>query len=137
MLKKISIRTAKGESLVDVTSQIENVVTESGVTEGACLVFVPHTTAGLTINSGLDEKTLKDIVDELKRFVPSRVDFHHQYDTPADAAGHIKAVLVGNSLDLIITDGELLLGHSQSVLFCEFDGPRNRNFFVRILEQTK
>ncbi len=134
MLEKIKLRTESGENLVDVTSEIDMVIQESGIIEGACLVFVPHTTAGITINSALDVNTTKDILHELDRLVPTRVDFYHQYDTPQDAAGHIKSVLVGQSQSIIISGGRLKLGSSQSVLFCEFDGPRDRQVWLRILQ---
>lgn len=134
MLEKIKLRTESGENLVDVTSEIDAVIQESGIIEGACLVFVPHTTAGITINSALDVNTTKDILHELDRLVPTRVDFYHQYDTPQDAAGHIKSVLVGQSQSIIISGGRLKLGSSQSVLFCEFDGPRDRQVWLRILQ---
>ncbi|MEA3440596.1 MAG: secondary thiamine-phosphate synthase enzyme YjbQ [Chloroflexota bacterium] len=134
MLKKIKLRTEIGEDLVDVTSEIDMVIQDSGIIEGACLVFIPHTTAGITINSALDVNTTKDILHELDRLVPTRVDFYHQYDTPQDAAGHIKSVLVGQSQSIIISEGGLKLGSSQSVLFCEFDGPRDRQVWLRILQ---
>lgn len=135
MIKKIKIQTGAGDNLFNITEDVRNLVSESGVQEGLCVLYVPHTTAGLTINSGMDPNTILDIVDEIGRLVPTRVNFMHQYDTPADAAGHIKSVLIGNSLSLIITGGELLLGHSQSVLFCEFDGPRERTVVARILSE--
>ena len=97
------------------------------------MVYVPHTTAALTVNSAMDPKTPLDIVDEVHRIVPTRVDFQHIYDTPADAAGHVKASLVGGDLTLIVTEGDLLLGGSQSVMFFEFDGPRSRKVVVRIM----
>ncbi len=133
MLKTIRFDTPRGDALVDITAQVQRAIAESGIAAGLCAIVVPHTTAGLTINSGLDAATLEDIVAELKRLVPTRVDFAHQYDTPADAAGHIKATLVGHSATLVIEDGKLLLGHSQSILFCEFDGPRKRRAQVKII----
>ena len=135
MLQDILLRTKPGESLLDITGDIQAAVEESGVREGICIVAVPHTTAGVTINSGLDENTLRDITEEMDRIIPTRVDFHHQYDTPRDASGHIKSVIIGSNLSLIVTEGRLLLGFSQSVLFCEFDGPRNRKVWLRIIEE--
>ena len=134
MLKVVKFDTPRGDALVDITAQVGQVVAESGIQAGLCALVVPHTTAGITINSGLDPATPDDIVADLKRLVPTRVDFVHQYDTPADAAGHIKATLVGHSLTLVIDDGKLLLGHSQSIMFYEFDGPRHRQVQVKILE---
>jgi secondary thiamine-phosphate synthase enzyme len=133
MLITLNLQTPKGESLNDITGQIEGAIRDSGVQEGLCVLFCPHTTAALTMNSGIDPKTAQDILDEVHRLVPTRVDFRHIYDTPADAAGHIKSVLVGNSLSLIVAQGKLLLGHSQSVFFYEFDGPRSRKVVARII----
>ena len=133
MLSIVELQTPRGDALVDITEQVKAVVAESGVTAGICFIVVPHTTAGITINSGLDPATPDDILADIKRLVPKRVDFVHQYDTPADAAGHIKATLVGNSLTLIIDEGQLLIGWSQSILFYEFDGPRNRQVQVKII----
>jgi len=136
MLKKIELKTKAGESMVNITEELRVVIKESGVIEGICMVYVPHTTAALTVNSAMDPKTPMDIVDEVHRIVPTRVDFHHIYDTPADAAGHVKASLIGGDLSLIVTEGDLLLGGSQSVMFFEFDGPRTRKVMVRIMEDA-
>lgn len=119
--------------MTDITGRVRAAVGESGVVEGLCIVFVPHTTAGVTLNSGVDPKTAADIVSEMRRIVPTRVDFQHTYDTPADAAGHIKATLVGSSASLIVSKGQLLLGGSQSIFFFEFDGPRERKVHVQVL----
>lgn len=135
MFKTINIQTPSGESLTNVTEQVQSVVSESGVKEGICVVYVPHTTAGILINSALDQNTALDIIEDLRRLVPTRVDFHHIYDTPADASGHIKASLVGGSQSLIVTGGKLLLGSSQSLLFFEFDGPRKRQVHVRVVSE--
>ncbi len=135
MLKTIELQTPPGESLTNVTGQVQAAVRESGVREGICVVYVPHTTAAILINSALDKNTSVDIIEDLRRLVPTRVDFHHIYDTPADAAGHIKATLVGGSQSLIVTGGELLLGSSQSVFFFEFDGPRKRQVLVRVVSE--
>ncbi|MEZ4666343.1 MAG: secondary thiamine-phosphate synthase enzyme YjbQ [Anaerolineae bacterium] len=134
MLRTVELSTPAGESLTDVTAQVKKLVETSGVLSGLCVVFVPHTTAAITINSALDAATATDIIKDLKRIVPTRVDFAHQYDTPADAAGHIKAALVGHSITLIVDRGSVVLGGSQSVLFYEFDGPRERKVHVKIQE---
>lgn len=137
MLTKIDLQTPSGESLIDITAQVEEAVRSSGIVEGICAVFVPHTTAGLAVNSAMDENTLLDLREELHRLVPTRADFHHIYDTPADAAGHIKSVLVGASLTLIVSQSGLLLGNSQSILFIEFDGPRPRQVWVRTMGEPQ
>ncbi len=133
MLKTLTLETPAGDALVDITKQVKDAVAESGVESGLCAIIVPHTTAGITINSNLDPATPTDLLAEIKRLAPTRVDFAHQYDTPADAAGHIKATLVGNSLTLPIAGGELLVGWSQAILFFEFDGPRSRTAQVKII----
>jgi len=134
MLKTLSLATPKGDSLTDITAQIREAVASSGLQAGLCVLFVPHTTAAITLNSALDSATAQDIIADLNRLVPKRVDFLHQYDTPADAAGHIKAALIGHSITLIIAEGRLLLGGSQSVLFYEFDGPRQRQVHIKLIE---
>jgi secondary thiamine-phosphate synthase enzyme len=133
MLSILSLKTPPGESLVDITPLVSNAVEQSGVTAGLCVVIVPHTTAAVTINSALDPATPEDIITELRRLVPTRVDFKHQYDTPADAAGHVKASLIGHSVELVIDKSALLLGSSQSILFYEFDGPRDRRVQVKVI----
>ncbi len=133
MLEYISINTPKGESLTDITPHIREIVHVSGLANGLCALVVPHTTAAITINSALDAATPRDIIAEIDRLVPKRVDFLHQYDTPADAAGHIKAALIGHSLLLVIADNDVLIGSSQSVLFYEFDGPRTRKVQVKLI----
>lgn len=115
----------------EVTTTVREAVAASGVTSGLCVVFVPHTTAGVSISSFWDPKGLEDVHDDINRLVPTRIDFKHQFDTPQDAAGHVKSVLVGVSLTLIIDQGAPLLGHSQGIFFNEFDGPRSRQFFVK------
>jgi secondary thiamine-phosphate synthase enzyme len=133
MLTQLNIDTPRGEALIDITKDLHDLVGRSSVADGLCVLFVPHTTAAITINSALDPATPQDILHDLRRLVPTRVDFNHQYDTPADAAGHIKAALIGHSITLILAGGKLVLGGSQSVLFCEFDGPRKRQVRVKIM----
>jgi len=130
----ITIETSPGDSLTDVTDRVRAIVRDGGVRDGLCCVVVPHTTAAITVNSALDPATLTDIVADLRRLVPTRTDFHHVADTPSDAAGHIKASLIGHSQTLVIADGDLVLGASQSVLLFDFDGPRERRVLVKIIE---
>lgn len=133
MLITLSLSTPPGDGLVDITAQVREAVRQSGVPSGLCAVIVPHTTAAVTINSALDEATPRDLIAEVRRLVPTRVDFQHQYDTPADAAGHIKAALIGHSVLLAVESGDLVLGGSQSILFFEFDGPRQRRVQVKVI----
>lgn len=129
----VNLDTGVGDTLTDVTAQVREVVKQSGVQSGVCFLVVPHTTAAITINSGLDPSTPEDIVADVKRLVPTRTDFHHIVDTPSDAAAHIKASLIGNSEIVLIEDGDLVFGHSQSLLFFDFDGPRQRRVMVKII----
>lgn len=136
MLKRVQVETTVREGLINITEAVREVVRKSGIEEGVCVLYVPHTTAAITLNSCLDPATLQDLVEELHRLVPTRVDFHHTYDTPADAAGHIKSTLVGHSVTLLITQGDVALGGSQSILFFEFDGPRQREVWVQVIRDT-
>lgn len=133
MYQTVSLETGVGDSLTDITEQVRAVVKQSGVKSGICHLVVPHTTAAVTINSGLDPSTPEDIVADVRRLVPTRTDFHHIVDTPSDAAAHIKASLIGNSETVLIDEGELVFGHSQSLLFFDFDGPRQRRVMVKII----
>ncbi len=132
MFQTLDFETSERQALVSVTDEVRRVVRESGVSGGSCTVFCPHTTAGLTINSYLDPTTALDLRHELDRLVPTRVDFMHTFDTPSDAAGHIKATLTGCHLNLIVHEGDLVLGGSQGLFLCEFDGPRRRQIHVKI-----
>jgi secondary thiamine-phosphate synthase enzyme len=133
MPQQIHVDTPKGDSLNLITDQVRELVRDSGVQNGICYLVVPHTTAAITLNSYLDPNTAVDLVSDVRRIVPTRTDFHHIFDTPADAAGHIKASLIGNHELILIQSGDLLLGHSQGVFLFDFDGPRRRSVFVKIV----
>lgn len=132
MVREINFETKKNDVL-SLTDEIEQIVKESGVQNGLCVIHTPHTTAGLTITSKWDETDFADIKSEMRRIVPTRVDFAHQFDTPEDAAGHIKSILIGCNMTLIVQDGKLLLGSSQGIFFLEFDGPRTRKCYVKMV----
>ena len=117
MLLTIDLQTTTRQELILVTEHVQNAVAESGIQEGIALLYCTHTTAGITANSYLDPDTAADLQDEIDRLVPTRTDFKHIFDTPSDAAGHIKASLIGNQLGLIIHEGKALLGHSQGLFF--------------------
>jgi secondary thiamine-phosphate synthase enzyme len=130
----LKVDTQKGQEMVLITDQVKELVRQTNVKEGLCFLFIPHVTAALTINSYLDPNTSLDLIDEVDRVIPTRVDFKHILDTPADASAHVKASLIGTDLTLIIHEGELLLGPSQGIFFWEYDGPRNRKVMVKIIE---
>ena len=134
MFITIDVKTTQRQELHLVTDAVQNAIGESGVKEGICLIFCPHTTAGVTINSYLDPDTAADLQDEIDRLVPTRTDFKHIFDTPSDAAGHIKASLIGSHLMVIIRDGKAVLGRSQGLFLWEYDGPRSRQLQLKVIE---
>ena len=131
MLKNFKLRTTYNE-VHDITNEVLETVAESGVQEGSCIVYTPHSTAGITLFSPWDPAGFIDLDEEIRRLIPTKVDFKHQHDTPQDAAGHIKSALLGVSVSLIVHNGKLLIGGSQHIYFLEFDGPRNREFYVKV-----
>ncbi len=134
MLYKKNINT-EFQSVIEITKDITECVEQSGVKSGVCVVSVPHTTAGLFITSFWDPNGHIDIQDDLDRIIPTRINFKHQFDTPSDASGHIKSAIVGSSLAIIVDDGKPLLGSSQGVFFAEFDGPRPREYFIKVVKE--
>lgn len=132
MLKSFPLETDRS-GLFDITGQVAAAVNETGLTDGLVLVSVPHSTASVTVVSPWDVLGLEDVHDEIVRLVPTRIDFKHQYDTPQDAAGHVKAAIVGHSRTFFLDAGKLGLGHSQKIYFWEFDGPRKRSVQVKVM----
>ena len=129
MLKKLTVDTSKHTQLVNITSMVREAVAESGVREGICTVFVPHTTAGVTINENADPDVVRDLISELGKLVPWEDGYRH---AEGNSAAHLKASLMGFSQQLIVDGGELLLGTWQGIWFCEFDGPRRRSVCVKV-----
>ena len=130
MLKQYRLYTDR-ENLQNVTPQVRDAVRERGVTEGICVIYCPHTTAGITINENADPDVVRDLLLALDRSCPDRPEFRH---CEGNSAAHMKASMVGSSVTVPITGGRLLLGTWQGIYFCEFDGPRSRSFYVKILE---
>ena len=129
MIKNISIKTASRTEFVNITSSVQKAVSETGIKNGICYVYVPHTTAGITINEGADPSVVKDILTTLNKLVPHKAGYLHM---EGNSDAHIKTSLVGASQSIIIEDGKLLLGTWQAVFFCEFDGPRSREVTIKI-----
>ena len=121
------------EGMHEVTKEVQEVVKNSGIQEGICVINCNHTTAGIIITSFWDKRGHIDFQEELDKLIPLRYDYRHTYDTPTDAAGHIKSAICGTGLTLIVHEGRAMLGSSQGVFFCEFDGPRERKFFVKVI----
>ena len=128
--KEIEIKTGSRTELVDVTPQVEQVVGESGMQEGICILYVPHTTAAVTINENADPSVKADITEKLSQLIPAGDRYKHR---EGNADAHIKATLVGPSVILLVKGGRLSLGTWQGIFFCEFDGPRHRKVVVRVL----
>lgn len=129
-MKNIEIRTSRRVEFVDITAKVERLIRESQIENGMCVLFVPHTTAGITINEGADPSVRQDVIETLNKLVPFEGNYSHlEGNSPA----HIKSTLVGCSQVVIVEKGKMLLGTWQSIYFCEFDGPRNRKVFVKII----
>ena len=129
LTREIPVRTKKRNELVDITSVIRGLIDESGVSEGICHIFVPHTTAAVTINEKADPAVATDISNTLEKIVPADRGYRH---AEGNSDSHVKSSLVGASEFVIITGGRPVLGTWQAVFFCEFDGPRSRHCVVRI-----
>jgi secondary thiamine-phosphate synthase enzyme len=129
-VKEISLRTERRCQLLDITKLVEEAVASSGVKDGICVLFVPHTTAGITVNEAADPSVARDISNTLSRLVPEGASYSH---SEGNADSHIKSVLVSPSLTLLVKGGRLVLGTWQGVFFCEFDGPRSRKLLVKVM----
>lgn len=129
MIKKFSLSTHSRSELIDISSQVEDIVKEAQVEEGTCQVFVPHTTAGILINEGADPSVRRDILNQLDKIIPWSGDYQHR---EGNSPAHIKASLVGSSETIFVEKSQLVLGTWQSIYFCEFDGPRHRQVIVKI-----
>jgi len=130
-MERLSLKTSKRIDLIDVTDLVETVVRKSKVVDGVCVVFCPHTTAGLTINENADPSVRKDIIDSLNKLVPENAGYSH---SEGNADSHIKSSLFGPSLSVIIEQGQLSLGTWQGIYFCESDGPRSREVWVKTIK---
>jgi secondary thiamine-phosphate synthase enzyme len=129
-MNSIEIRTRSREILVDITAEVARIVAASGVRDGICVVAVPHTTAGVTVNENADPDVRADIVMALDRIVPDSLAFEH---AEGNGPAHVKASLVGPSTTLVVEGGTLKLGTWQAVYLCEFDGPRARRVWVQVI----
>jgi len=130
IFNQINIKSPSREVLLDISKDIDLLVKKSGFKEGVCLIFVPHTTAGILINENADPAVKKDILKYLKELIPESYGFSH---LEGNSDAHIKSSLIGHSVSVLIHEGKLLLGTWQGIMFAEFDGPRNRKIFVQII----
>jgi secondary thiamine-phosphate synthase enzyme len=130
----VRIRTSRRTQFLDVTAQVEKLVRESGVARGVCYVYVPHTTAGVTINEHADPDVAADLEGIFDRLVPAEGPYRH---SEGNTDSHMKAALAGSSQVVFVEGGKLALGRWQGIFFCEFDGPRERHFHVKIVADPR
>ncbi|MCJ7704206.1 MAG: secondary thiamine-phosphate synthase enzyme YjbQ [Desulfobacterales bacterium] len=131
MTQTFSVKSSKQTELIDITRPVQEAVQKAGVKEGLCVIFTPHTTAAVAINEIADPSVPRDILMELNKIVPFEDRYQH---TEGNSSAHIKSSLVGCSQTLFIESGRLLLGTWQGIFFCEFDGPRNRQVYVKVVK---
>ncbi len=130
MVIHITVKSKARIEFIDVTGMVEKAVKEAGIKDGICYLYVPHTTAGITINEGADPSVQRDIQNTLNRLAPQDMNYFHR---EGNADAHIKSTIVGTTVNVFIEGGKLLLGTWQSVFFCEFDGPRHRRITIKFV----
>jgi secondary thiamine-phosphate synthase enzyme len=130
MLETMQVNTPDRSAAVDITNLVARKVRDSGVRSGICLVYIPHTTAGVTVNEGADPAVMEDVLNSLDKLAPWRAGYKH---AEGNSAAHIKAILVGGSAQIIIENGRLLLGTWEHIFLCEFDGPRTRKIRIKVI----
>jgi len=130
MPSQFSVSTRSSTEMVDITSQVKNELQHAEIKTGVCTVYIPHTTAGITINEGADPNVARDMVMEINKIVPLEDGYTH---AEGNTAAHIKSTLYGSSVQVPIEEGRLTLGTWQSIFLCEFDGPRNRRVIVQVI----
>lgn len=127
---EIRLQTSQRHEMVDITAKVKNAVRAAGIDSGLCVVYCPHTTAGISVNENTDPDVRKDILSAYERAVPREQGFTH---SEGNSDSHTMSVLTGASQTFIVEGGKLLLGHWQAIYFMEFDGPRSRQVFVKVL----
>ena len=130
MLIKLEVQTSKHTQMLDITRLVRKAVGDSGISDGICTVFIPHTTAAVTINENADPDVVRDFTAEIGKIVPWEDGYHHM---EGNSAAHLKASMIGFSEQIIVDGGKLVLGTWQGIYFCEFDGPRRRNVYVKVM----
>ena len=130
MILTLSVTTRNRSEMIDITSKVEEELKKSGLKDGLCFLFVPHTTAGITINESADPSVATDIQAMLNKLIPWEESYRH---LEGNSAAHIKSSLIGNSVMIFVESGHLKLGTWQGIFFCEFDGPRSRKLYIKFL----
>jgi secondary thiamine-phosphate synthase enzyme len=131
-MKQLNIKTSQQTEMIDITGEVRRVVKDRGFGRGICYVYVPHTSAGVTINENTDPHVKDDILNQLTRMVPQKGEYKHG---EGNSAAHIKTSIVGSSEVIFVENGKLVLGAWQSIFLCEFDGPRSRNVLVKVVKE--
>ena len=131
-MRELKIVSKKRNEMIDITNDIQRVIDEENLKKGHVVVYVPHTTAGVTINEGADPSVQRDIIETLKRLIPESGGYHH---IEGNSDAHIKASILGSSVTVIVENNNLILGTWQHIFFYEGDGPRNRRVYVHIVSQ--
>lgn len=129
-MRELKVVSRKRNEMIDITSDIQGIVNEEKLLDGLVIVYVPHTTAGITINEGADPSVQRDIIETLKRLIPESGDYHHM---EGNSDAHIKASILGSSITVLVKNNKLVLGTWQHIFFYEGDGPRNRRVIVDIM----
>jgi secondary thiamine-phosphate synthase enzyme len=130
LIHKVQLRTIKHDQMIDVTDQVQRIIKQNGIEEGMVLVYCPHTTAGITINENADPDVVQDILVTLDKVYPwTSPDYRH---SEGNSAAHLKASTIGSSQNIPVSGGRMVLGTWQGIYFCEFDGPRQRSFYIKI-----
>ena len=130
MVQEFSVSTRERTQFINIDSDVQRIISDSGVSDGVCVVYVPHTTAAVTINENADPDVVRDIIMEAGKIVPFSDGYRHM---EGNAAAHIKSSMIGASETVIIRDGRPAFGTWQSLFFCEFDGPRSRRVLVQVI----
>jgi len=133
-MHQIDLKTVARFAMIDITGRVRDLLRKTGFRNGACIVYVPHTTAGVMVNENADPDVPADILSSLDRLVPLNDRYRHR---EGNAAAHVKSALVGVSQTVPVEEGDLVLGTWQALFFCEFDGPRTRKVLVKLLEDKK
>jgi secondary thiamine-phosphate synthase enzyme len=129
-MEKLNVKTSRRIELIDITDRVQAAVAKSKTKSGICVVFCPHTTAGLTINENADPSVQSDLINALNKLIPANAGYAH---SEGNADSHVKSSLFGSSLNVILEDGQLQLGTWQGIYFCESDGPRSREVWIKII----
>jgi secondary thiamine-phosphate synthase enzyme len=131
-MREIKVSSKQRNEMIDITSDVEEIVQQEKINEGFIVVYVPHTTAGVTINEGADPSVKRDIIKALAKLIPENSDYHH---SEGNSDAHIKASLIGSSITVLIKNKKLVLGTWQHIFFYEWDGPRNRYVYIDVFEK--